>query len=325
MKWKSLLMPRGLRVENPDEVQNYGKIVIEPLERGWGHTLGNGLRRAMLSSLQGASVTALKVEGALHEYATVNGVSEDVTDIILNVKKLRIKLVADGPTKLTLNLKGKGVVTAGDLDENPDVEILNPELPIATINEDANSSITMIVEDGKGYVSAENNKKEDLEVGFIPIDSIFSPVLKVNYNVENTRVGQRAELDKLILDVWTDGSLSPEESCSYAAKIFYDHLDQIINIKAQFESLEEEVVDEKTEKLRNLLMMRIDELELSVRSNNCLRAANIQTLADLVRNQESDMLKYKNFGRKSLIELNQVLANNGLTFGMDVDKIMGNE
>ena len=325
MKWKSLLMPKGIRVENPEDIPNYGRIIVEPLERGWGHTLGNGLRRVMLSSLQGAAVTAIKVEGALHEYATVEGLSEDVTDIILNVKKLRMKLIGDEPTVLTLSLKGKGVVTAGDIDENSSVEILNPELPIATINEKTNSSITMYVGDGKGYVAAESNKKDEYDVGVIAIDSIFSPVLKVNYNVENTRVGQRAELDKLVLDVWTDGSLSPEESISYAAKIFYDHLDQLINIKAQFESLEEEVVDEKTESLRKLLEMRIDELELSVRSNNCLRSANIQTLAELVRNQESEMLKYKNFGRKSLIELNQVLANYGLSFGIDVEKIMGNE
>lgn len=323
MKWKSLLMPKGLQVENNTDDPNYGRIIVEPLERGWGHTLGNSLRRVLLSSLQGAAVTGIKLEGASHEYATVKGISEDVTDVILNVKKLRLKLISDADTTLTLNLKGKGAVTAGDIEPNPDVVILNPDLVIATINEDANSTLTMTVSDGKGYVAAENNKREDADVGFMPIDSIYSPVLKVNYTVENTRVGQRAELDKLILDVWTDGSLSPEESVSYSAKILYDHLDQLINVKAQFESLEEEVVDEKTEKLRTLLLLRIDELELSVRSNNCLRAANIRTLADLVRNQESDMLKYKNFGRKSLIELNQVLANYGLSFGMDVEKILG--
>ncbi len=325
MKWKSLLMPKGLQVENNTDDPNYGKVVVEPLERGWGHTLGNSLRRVLLSSLQGAAVTSIKLDGATHEYATVKGISEDVTDIILNVKKLRVKLISDNDTTLVLNLKGKGPVTAGDIEPNPDVEILNPDLVIATINEDANSTLTMTVSDGKGYVASVNNKREDADVGTISIDSIYSPVLKVNYTVENTRVGQRAELDKLILDVWTDGSLSPEESVSYAAKIMYDHLDQLINVKAQFESLEEEVVDEKTEKLRTLLLMRIDELELSVRSNNCLRAANIRTLADLVRNQESDMLKYKNFGRKSLIELNQVLANYGISFGMDTDKILGNE
>ncbi len=324
MKWKSLLMPRGFSVENPDEVPNYAKIIVEPLERGWGHTLGNALRRALLSSLQGAAVTAVKIDGAAHEYANIAGISEDISDIILNIKKLGVKLISDEKTVLKVVLKGKGVITAGDIESNPDVEILNPELVIATINEDANSSIEMIVEDGKGYVSAEQNKQEGLEEGYISIDSIFSPVVRVNYHVENARVGKRAELDKLILEITTDGSLTPEESVSYAAKIFYDQLDQLINVKAQFESLEEEVVDEKTEKFRSLLMMRIDDLELSVRSNNCLRAANIQTLADLVRNQETDMLKYKNFGRKSLIELSQVLASNGLTFGMDVDKIMGN-
>jgi len=325
MKWKSLLMPKGLQVENNTDDPNFGKIVVEPLERGWGHTLGNSLRRVLLSSLQGAAVVGIKLDGATHEYMTVEGISEDVTDIILNVKKLRLKLISDNPTKLTLNLKGKGEVTAGDIEVNPDVEILNPELVIATINEDANSTLTLFVEDGKGYVASDANKKDDVDVNYIAIDSIFSPVLKVNYAVENTRIGQRTDLDKLVLDVWTDGSLSPEESVSYSAKILFDHLDQLINVRAQFESLEEEVVDEKTEKLRGLLHMRIDELELSVRSNNCLRAANIRDLADLVCNQESEMLKYKNFGRKSLIELNQVLANYGLSFGMDVDKILGNE
>ena len=325
MKWKSLLMPNGIQVSNPDDIPNYARIVVEPLERGWGHTLGNGLRRVLLSSIQGAAVTSIKLEGALHEYAMIPGVSEDVTDIILNVKKLHLKLVTDGPTKLTLNLKGKGVVTAGDIEMSADVEILNPELVIATINEDADSVLTMHVNDGRGYVSSVNNKRDDAEVGEIPIDAIYSPVLKVNYIVEDTRQGQRVDLDKLILDIWTDGALTPEEAVSYASKIFYDHLEQMINVNAQFEVIKETRGSEKEEKLRLLLSKRIDELELSVRSNNCLRAANILTLGELVRNQESDMLKYKNFGRKSLIELNQVLAHENISFGMDVDKIMGNE
>ena len=209
-------MPRGFEVENPNDVPNYARIVVEPLERGWGHTLGNALRRAMLSSLQGAAVTAIKIEGAAHEYANIDGISEDISDIILNVKKLRVKLISDNKTTLKVVLKGKGVITAGDLEDNPDVEILNPELIIATINEDANSSVEMIIEDGKGYVSAEQNKQEDLDEGFIVIDSIFSPVTRVNYFVENARVGKRAELDKLIFEITTDGSLTPEESISYA-------------------------------------------------------------------------------------------------------------
>ncbi|MBD3393742.1 MAG: DNA-directed RNA polymerase subunit alpha [Chitinivibrionales bacterium] len=325
MKWKSLLMPKGIRIENPEGTPNHGRVVVEPLERGWGHTLGNGLRRALLSSLQGAAVISVKIDGVLHEYSTIDGVVEDVTDIVLNVKQLRLKLLADEDAILRLDVSGEGEVRASDIEKNPDVEILNPDLHIATIDSDAKLKIEMRVSDGRGYVPAEQNKREDDPVGTIPIDALFSPVTKVNYVVENTRVGQRTDLDKILMDIWTDGSLSVEDAMGYAAKLMYDHLAVFINFEGDLEPLEEKVTDEKTEKLRSLLKMRVDELELSVRSNNCLRAANIHTLADLVRNQESDMLKYKNFGRKSLIELNQVLANLGLSFGMDVDKIMGQE
>jgi DNA-directed RNA polymerase subunit alpha len=323
MKWKSLMMPKGIQIENPENVPNYAKVTVEPLERGWGHTIGNSLRRILLSSLQGAAVTSLRVDGAMHEYSTLEGVAEDVTDIILNIKQLRLKLLADHDTVLRLEVSGEGEVKASDIEKNPDIMILNPDLHIATINSDAKLKIEMNVSDGRGYVPAEMNRKEDDPIGTIPIDALFSPVTKVNYVVENTRVGQRTDLDKIIFEIWTDGSLSVEDAIGYSAKLMYDHLEVFINIEGEFEPVQETIRDEKTEKLRQLLKMRVDELELSVRSNNCLRAANIHTLADLVRNQESDMLKYKNFGRKSLIELNQVLTNLGLTFGMDVDKIMG--
>ncbi|MDR0303733.1 MAG: DNA-directed RNA polymerase subunit alpha [Chitinispirillales bacterium] len=325
MKWKTLLMPKGVQVENPDNVPNYSRIIVAPLERGWGDTLGNSLRRVMLSSLQGAAVTAIKIDGALHEYTSLKGVSEDVTDIVLNVKKLRVKLISDEPEILTLNLKGKGVVKASDINQNPNVLILNPDLKIATINEEANSKITFYIGDGIGYRSSEFNKIDTGDVSVIAVDSIFSPVKMVNYTVERTRVAQRAELDKLVFDIWTDGSLTPEEALSYAAKILFDHLDQIINVKAQFESLEEDIIDDKIMRLRHLLRQRIDEFELSVRAQNSMKMANIQTLSDLVRYQESEVLKLKNFGRKSLIEVNKVLANHALAFGMDVDKIMGKE
>ena len=325
MKWKALLMPKGVQVENPDNVPNYSRIIVSPLERGWGDTLGNSLRRVMLSSLQGAAVTAVKLGGALHEYASLKGVSEDVTDIILNLKKLRVKLISDDSEILTLNLKGKGVVKAADINPNPNVIVLNPDLKIATINEEADSKITLYIGDGIGYRSSEFNKPENADVDVIAVDSIFSPVKKVNYSVEHTRVAQRAELDKLVFDIWTDGSLTPEEALSYAAKILFDHLDQIINVKAQFESLEEDIIDDKTARLRHLLRQRIDEFELSVRAQNSMKMANIQTLADLVRHQELEILKFRNFGRKSLIEVNKVLANHALQFGMDVDKIMGND
>ena len=323
MKWKSLMMPKGIQIENPENIPNFGKVVVEPLERGWGHTIGNSMRRILMSSLQGAAVTSIRIDNAMHEYSTIDGVVEDITDIILNLKQLRIKLLADHDATLRLEVSGEGEVKASDIEKNPDVLILNPELHIATINSDAKLKIELKVSDGRGYVSAENNRREDDPIGTIPIDALFSPVTKVNYTVENTRVGQRTDLDKIVFDIWTDGSLSVEDAVGFASKLLYDHLEVFINFEGEFEPVQETIRDEKTEKLRQLLKMRVDELELSVRSNNCLRAANIHTLADLVRNQESDMLKYKNFGRKSLVELNQVLTNLGLTFGMDVDKIMG--
>ena len=316
-------MPKGIQIEKAENNPNNGRVVVEPLERGWGHTVGNALRRILLSSLQGAAVTSVRIDGVMHEYSTIDGVVEDVSDIILNIKQIRMKLLADHDTMLRLEVSGEGEVKASDIEKNPDVMILNPEQHIATINSDAKLKIEMRVTDGRGYVTAEANRQEEDPVGTIPIDAIFTPVMKVNYTVENTRVGQRTDLDKIIFDVWTDGSLSVEDAMGYAAKLLYDHLDVFINIEGEFEPVQETVHDEKTERLRQLLKMRVDELELSVRSNNCLRAANIHSLADLVRNQESDMLKYKNFGRKSLIELNQVLQNLGLTFGMDVDKVLG--
>jgi len=322
MKWKSLLMPKGIKLDNPEGIPNYSRVTVEPLERGWGHTVGNSLRRILLSSLQGGAVTSVRIDGAPHEYSTLEGVTEDVTDIILNIKQLRLKLLADEDVMLKLEVTGKGDVKASDIEKNAGVEILNPDLHIATINADAKLKIEMRVSDGRGYVAAELNKREDDPVGTIPIDSIFSPVTKVNYVVENTRVGQRTDFDKIIFDIWTDGSISVEDAVGYAAKLLYDHLAVLINIEGEFLPVEEKVRDEKAEKLKQLLRMKVDELELSVRSNNCLRAANIVYLADLVKNQESDMLKYKNFGRKSLVELNAVLTNMGLTFGMDVEKIM---
>jgi DNA-directed RNA polymerase subunit alpha len=323
MKWKSLLMPKGIKLDNPEGIPNYSRVTVEPLERGWGHTVGNSLRRILLSALQGGAVTSVKIDGAPHEYSTLEGVAEDVTDIILNIKQLRLKLLADEDVNLRLEVTGKGDVKASDIEKNSGVEILNPDLHIATINADAKLKIDMRVSDGRGYVAAEQNKREDDPVGTIPIDSIFSPVTKVNYVVENTRVGQRTDFDKIIFDIWTDGSISVEDAIGYAAKLLYDHLEVLINIEGDFLPVEEKVRDEKAEKLKQLLKMKVDELELSVRSNNCLRAANIVYLADLVKNQEADMLKYKNFGRKSLVELNQVLTNMGLTFGMDVEKILG--
>ncbi len=325
MKWKSLIMPKSIKIENPDEVPNYGKVIIEPLERGWGYTVGNALRRILLSSLQGAAVVSVKTDGVVHEYSTIKGVVEDVSDILLNIKQLKLKLLSDTDSILNLDVSGEGEVKAEDFEKNPDIEILNPNLHIATINRDARLKMECRVTDGRGYVAAEQNKREDDPIGTIPIDALFSPITKVNFVVENTRVGQRTDLDKIIMDIWTNSGISVEDGLAYAAKLLHDHLSVFINFEGDLEPVEESIKDEKMEKLRQLLKMRVDELELSVRSANCLRAGNIHTLADLVKNEEATMLKYKNFGRKSLIELNQILSNLGLSFGMEVDKIMGVE
>lgn len=325
MRWKSLLMPKGIQVVDEDKYPNYGRVVVEPLERGWGHSLGNALRRTLLSSLQGAAVISVRIDNVLHEFSTIEGVSEDVTDVILNIKNLRVKLLADEDVTLRLDVSGEGEVKASDIEENPDVQILNPDLHIATIGANARLKMEMRVSDGRGYVPSDQNRREDDPVGSIPVDALFSPVTRVNYTVENTRVGQRTDLDKLLMEVWTDGSMSVEDAMGYAAKLLYDHLNLFINFEGDLEPVKEKVTDERLTKLQQLLKMRVDELELSVRSANCLRAANIHTLADLVRNQESAMLKYKNFGRKSLVELNRVLANLGLSFGMDVDSIIGQD
>jgi DNA-directed RNA polymerase subunit alpha len=322
MKWKALPMPEGI-VKTEGSTLKHGKFVIEPLERGWGITVGNALRRVLLSSLQGAAVISVRIEGISHEFDVLEGVKEDVAEIILNIKKLRTKLLSDDGTTLKLDVSGEGEVTAASIESNPHVEILNPGLHIATLSENGSLTMEMKVLDGRGYVSSDELKREDDPIGVIVLDANFSPVTKVAYEVTDTRVGQRTDFNSLIMEIWTDGSLEPEDALAYAAKLLVDHLEIFINFEGELESAHEEVKDDEIERLRNLLKMRVDELELSVRSSNCLRLANIHTLADLVKNPESDMLKYKNFGRKSLIELNEVLSNLGLHFGMDVESLLG--
>lgn len=323
MKWKALHMPKGIVKEKGDS--KYGKFVIEPFERGWGITVGNALRRVLLSSLQGAAVVSVKMEGVQHEFSTLEGVKEDVAEIILNIKQLRVKLLSDEDATLRLDISGEGEIRAEHIEANPDVQILNPELHIATLGKNGSLTIEMRVSDGRGYVVSDELKREDDPIGVIPIDANFSPVTKVAYEVSDTRVGQRTDFNRLEMDVWTDGSIDPEDAMAYGAKLLVDHLEMFINFEGDLEAAEEVVKDEEKERIRQLLKMRVDELELSVRSSNCLRCANIHTIADLVRNQESEMLKYKNFGRKSLIELNEVLSNMGLSFGMDVDYYLGDE
>ncbi len=323
MKWKALHMPKGIVKEKGDS--KYGRFVIEPFERGWGITVGNALRRVLLSSLQGAAIVSVKFEGVSHEFSALEGVKEDVAEIILNIKQLRVKLLSDEDATLRLDISGEGEVRAEHIEPNPDVQILNPELHLATLSKNGSITLEMRVSDGRGYVVSDELKREDDPIGVIPIDANFSPVTKVAYEVSDTRVGQRTDFNRLEMEVWTDGSIDPEDSMAYGAKLLVDHLEMFINFEGDLEAAEEVVKDEEKERIRQLLKMRVDELELSVRSSNCLRCANIHTIADLVRNQESEMLKYKNFGRKSLIELNEVLSNMGLSFGMDVDYYLGDE
>lgn len=322
MKWKNLRMPDEITWSRETLTGTYGKLVAEPLERGYGVTIGNSLRRALLSSLQGAAVMGVRIDGVLHEFSVVPGVTEDVTEMILNLKQLNVRLISDGPETLELDVEREGDVTAADLSPNPNVEITNPDLHIATLGEDTRLRLEIIIGAGRGYVQAEDHEFEEQPIGFIPVDSVFSPVKRVHYEVENTRVGQRTDYDKLALEVWTNGTVGPEDAVSFAAKILKDHLLLFMDFEVEPEEEEEEVIDEEQLRLMELLDHSVEELELSVRSSNCLRDADIKTLGDLVRKTEAEMLKYRNFGRKSLQELVDILADMGLTFGMDVDSIM---
>jgi DNA-directed RNA polymerase subunit alpha len=300
----------------------YARFIISPLERGFGSTVGHSLRRVLLSSIQGAAPVSMRVEGVLHEFGAIDGVYEDITEITLNVKKLRIKMHADERVTLSLKASGKGKMTANMIEPSNDVEIMNPDLYIGELTDDREFKMEIDIDYGRGYVVAEANKREDAPAGTIFLDSLFSPVVRVNYEVENTRVGQKTDYDKLMLDIFTDKSITPEDALSFAAKILKDHMQLFIHLDEEVVMQEEEEEDEETLRIRQLLKTRVDELELSVRSSNCLRAANIQTLGELVSKTESEMLKYRNFGRKSLNELTGILEELGLSFGMDVSQYM---
>ncbi|MCP4632894.1 MAG: DNA-directed RNA polymerase subunit alpha [candidate division Zixibacteria bacterium] len=321
MKWKSLMMPQDIELEEETATDFYTKFHIQPLERGFGLTIGNSLRRVLLSSIQGAAITGIRIDGVKHEFSTIPGVLEDVTQIVLNLKQVRLKLHGDPPKKMTLDVSGTGEYTAGDFDLDTEMEILNPDLHIVKLTEDVQFRMEMDVGSGRGYEQSEMHKENEIQ-STIPIDSLFSPITRVNFKVENTRVGQRTDYDHLILEIWTDGSIKPDDALTYSSKIFLDHIKVFVRSDEELQIAEEEVVDEETLRIRNLLNMKVDEMELSVRSSNCLRAANISTIADLVRKTESDMLKYRNFGRKSLTELNAILSDLGLSFGMEVDKYL---
>ena len=316
MKWKNLTMPKQIAPDAGND-DRYGKFTIEPLERGFGLTLGNALRRVLLSSLQGAGITAVRIDGVLHEFSTLPGVIEDVTEIVLNLKQVRLKLLGDGPKKGTFEMRGKGEVRAGDLQVDAEVVVLNPDLHIASLNKDGDLRMEVEIDGGRGYVSADQHSQTERPIGVIPIDSLFSPVLRVNYNVEATRLGQRIDYDKLTMEVWTDASILPQDAVAVAAKILRDHFNLFIHFEEPIEEEVEEEVNEEILRVRRLLDKSVEELELSVRSSNCLRAAEIKSIGDLVKKGEPEMLKYRNFGRKSLKEIQDILGEMGLSFGMD--------
>ncbi|NMC42618.1 MAG: DNA-directed RNA polymerase subunit alpha [candidate division Zixibacteria bacterium] len=318
MKWKSLTMPQEVVTNQSNPEEGYARFVIEPLERGFGATVGHVLRRVLLSSIQGGAPVAVRIDGVLHEFGAIEGVYEDITDIILNLKQIRVRFNADERRTLTLKANTKGKVTAGMIETNPDVEILNPDLHLFELTDNRDMAMEIDFDYGRGYVMAEYNKRDDAPIGTIFLDSLFSPVVKVNYEIENTRVGQKTDYDRLLLDIWTDRSITPEDALSFAAKIVKDHMQLFIHIDEAMEIVEEEEEDEEIIRIRTLLKTRVDELELSVLSSNCLRAANIQTLGELVSKTEAEMLKYRNFGRKSLNELTTILEELGLSFGMDI-------
>jgi len=322
MKWKNVLMPRGIELDQGTSTRTYGRFVIEPLERGFGTTLGNALRRTLLSLLQGAAVTAIKIEGVLHEMSTIPGVVEDVTDVVLNVKQIVVRHLGDDPKWLRIEKEGPGVVTAADIQTDPEIEIINPDLHLMTLDENAKIRMELLVGIGRSYVPAESHTFEQDTIGVVPVDSLFSPIRKVNYIVENTRVGQRTDYDRLVLEITTSGATEPIDALGYASKILKDHMQLFIHFdEVTLEESREEFNEEK-QRMRELLQRNVDELELSVRSNNCLKMANIKTIGDLVRKTESDMLKYKNFGRKSLREIAEILEGMNLHFGMDVTPYM---
>jgi DNA-directed RNA polymerase subunit alpha len=316
MNWRELIKPKGIEItiSSPE----YGKFVCEPLERGYGITIGNALRRILLSSIYGAAIVSTKIDGVMHEFSAIPGVLEDVSELVLNLKEVRLRMKDGGPREIRIEADQEGAVTAGDIISDGTVEILNPEHHIATLSKDVKFNMTMTVKVGKGYVPAELNKEENDPVGTIPVDAVFSPIKRVKYVVGNARVGQRTDYDKLTLEVWTDGSVTPEDATAFAAKILKEQMAFFINFDEEPEPEPEEQIEEE-EPLNENLFRSVEELELSVRSANCLKNANIGYIGELVQRTEQEMLKTKNFGRKSLNEIKEVLTEMGLSLGMKLD------
>jgi DNA-directed RNA polymerase subunit alpha len=312
--------PKRIELEPGSQSDTYGRFIAEPLERGFGVTIGNALRRVLLSSLPGAAVTSVKIQGVFHEFSTIAGVLEDTTEIILNLKEIILKMHVEGPKQLVLQAHGPGEVHARDVTTGADIEILNPDLHIATLNKEAILDITMDVQLGRGYVPAERHTEDIIDPQVIPIDAVFSPIRKVAFHVESMRVGQSTDYDRLVLDVHTNGSMAPQDAVAQAAKILRDHLQIFVNFHDE-PVVETQEIGEEQQKLLENLNRSVDELELSVRSYNCLKNANIRTIGELVQKNESEMLKTRNFGRKSLNEIKEILANMGLSLGMDLESV----
>ena len=320
MLWKGFQRPKVLEFERDSLTEQFGRFHAQPFERGFGATIGNALRRVLLSSIEGAAVTAVKIDGVLHEFSPIDGVVEDATDIILNLKQIPFKIHTDSAKTLTVKVGKSGAVTAGDIECDGDVEILDPDVHIATVAEGGNLEMELRVKRGRGYVSADRNFEEELGVGWIPVDSVHSPIKKVNYLVEAARLGQTTDYDKLTIDVWTDGTVSARDAVSLSAKLVRDHLNIFVNIDDEIEPLPEPEEEEPATVENEHLDKSVEELELSVRSYNCLKNANIQTIRELVQKSESEMLRTKNFGRKSLNEIKEILLSMGLNLGMRLDE-----
>ena len=306
------------KIECVEMSENYGKFVVEPLERGFGMTLGNSMRRVLLSSLPGVAATSIRIDGVLHEFSTIEGVKEDVTEIVLNLKGLICKLHSQGPKKVVIDAAGECEVTAGDILPDSDVEIINPELHLATLDENGKLHMEIMLDHGRGYVVADRNKRPDMPIGEIAVDSIYTPITKVNFTVEDTRVGQITDYDKLTIEIWTNGSIKPDEAASYAAKILTEHLMLFINLTDRIQGVEIMVEKEESKK-EKILEMNIEDLDLSVRSYNCLKRAGINTVEELVQRDEDEMMKVRNLGRKSLEEVQQKLAQLGLSLRSNED------
>ncbi len=320
MLWKGFQRPKRLEFERETLTDRFGRFHAQPFERGFGTTVGNALRRVLLSSIEGAAVTAVKIDGVLHEFSPIPGVTEDATDIILNLKQVPLKMHVDATKTLYLRIEKAGVVKAGDIETDADVEILEPDAHIATVSEGGKLHMEMRVKRGRGYVSADKNFDEDLGIGWIPIDSVHSPVKKVNYLVEAARLGQTTDYDKLTVDVWTNGSVTPRDAVSLSAKLIRDHLNIFINLEEVGDLQSDALADTPRAALNENLDKSVEELELSVRSYNCLKNANIRTIRELVLKTEGEMLKTKNFGRKSLNEIKEILSGMGLSLGMRLDQ-----